>query len=106
MSNSKENYLTEKVEYESGVSVHPDHANNFDEYHEDVVGDEECGSDEEDRDKGKKRRGYDEQKDDSKPPSYMLFDVQSNEAGDKVGYIKNTGFTTIFYKLTLYPLSI
>ena len=76
MSNTRRKFLMKKTEDESGVSVNPDHANNFDEFHEDVVGDEEGESDEEDRDKGKKRRGYDDQEDDSKPPSYMFFDFR------------------------------
>eukprot|EP01032_Pedospumella_encystans_P023763 gene23763-26893_t len=39
----------------SGVNVNADHANEFDDFHDDA------GSDEDDRDKGRKKRGYGEQ---------------------------------------------
>lgn len=56
--------------------MNPDHANEFDDFHDDVVGEEEADSDEEDRDKGKKRRGYDDQEDENKLPPYMFFDFR------------------------------
>lgn len=54
--------------------MNADHANEFDDFHDDVVG-EDDDSDEDDRDKGKKRRGYEDDGED-KAPSYMFFDFR------------------------------
>ena len=42
----------------SGVNVNADHANEFDDFHDDLLGQDDAGSDENDRDKGRKKRGY------------------------------------------------
>lgn len=62
---------------EGGVAINPDHADAFDDFQEDVAGEEDGDSDD-DGDKGKnKRRGmYDEEEDSNKPPSYMFFDFR------------------------------
>lgn len=60
-----------------GVAINADHANEFDDFHDDLLGDEEGGSDDDDRDKKGKRRGFgDEEEDANKPPSYMFFDFR------------------------------
>eukprot|EP01032_Pedospumella_encystans_P026764 gene26764-30246_t len=45
----------------SGVNVNADHASEFDDFHDDLLGEDDAGSDEDDRDKGRKKRGYGEQ---------------------------------------------
>ncbi len=61
----------------SGVNVNADHAQEFDDFHDDLLGEDEAGSDEDDRDKGRKKRGFGEEEDDAnKLPSYMFFDFR------------------------------
>jgi hypothetical protein len=59
-----------------GVNVNPDRANEFDDFNDDLAGDEEGESDDDERDKGKRRPGGFDEPEETKPPSYMFFDFR------------------------------